>query len=106
MNYLIQIVELVKHHRLPEWALQIIAEVKMYYSDYPVTERDSILLTIDGLIDRITFTVRNTATSGEVIPTVIEDKQMTVFSLTGDTPYLKIFFKPTKREKIIDPFSI
>ena len=106
MNYLIQIVELVKHHRLPEWALLIIAEVKMYYGDYPVTERDSVLLTIDRMIDGISFTLRNTKTSGDVIPTSIEDKQMTIFSLTGDTPYLKIFFKPTKREKIIDPFSI
>lgn len=106
MNYLILIQECIQHSKLPEWALAIIAEVKMYYDKYPVTDRKSILHTIDSMIDSITFSVRNSRSTGDVIPTRIEGEEMTVYSLTGSTPYLKISFKPTRREKIIDPFSI
>lgn len=106
MNYLILIQECVQHNRLPEWALAIIAEVKMYYEKYPVTNRQSILLTIDSMIDSITFTVRNSRNTGDTIPTRIEGDEMTIFSLSGTTPYIKICFKPTRCETIIDPFSI
>lgn len=105
MNYLIQIIELVKHNKLPEWALAIKAEVAAWYGDQPVSSREDILHNIDtDIIDRQPFTVRNTKTSGEVIPTRIEDCQLTVFSLTGETPYLKILFRPTDREPI-NPFN-
>lgn len=106
MNYLILIQECVQHNKLPEWAIAVIAEVKMYYDKYPVTDRKSILHTIDSMIDHLTVTVRDSRSTGDVIPTRIEGEEMTVYSLTGSTPYLKISFKPTRREKIIDPLSI
>ena len=105
MNYLIQIVELVKHYKLPEWALAIKAEILGYYEDQPIDSRESVLNSIDtDIIDRQTFIVRNATTSGEVIPTRIEDCQLTVFSLTGETPYMQIFFRPTDREPV-NPFN-
>ena len=108
MNYLIHITECIKHSQLPVWALMILAEVETYYSNYPVSssERGSVLRTIDGMIDALAFDIRNSRTCGDIIPTSIEDNDMTIFSLSGKTPYIKLSFKPTKREKIIDPFSI
>lgn len=105
MNYLIQIVELVNHNKLPEWALAIKAEIRGYYEDLPIDSRESVLNSIDtGIIDRHTFIVRNATTSGEVIPTRIEDCRLTVFSLSGETPYMQISFRPTDREPI-NPFN-
>lgn len=108
MNYLIHITECIKHSQLPAWALMILAEVETYYSNYPVSgpERGPVLQTIDGMIDALSFDIRSSRTGGDIIPTSIEDNDMTVFSLSGKTPYIKLSFKPTKREKIIDPFSI
>lgn len=104
-NYLINIIELVKHHKLPVWALAIKAEVRSIYEGIPIGSKEIALNNIDNnIIDRLTFIHRKTVTSGKNIHTTIEDNQMTVYSMTGKTPYLKIIFRPTE-QKDIDPFN-
>lgn len=104
MNYLIQIIELVKHHQLPVWALTIISDVKMYYDGQPTSSRESVLQSIDRMINSITYTVRNSTCTGDNIPRVIIDNQMTIYSLSGNTEYIKIVFKHTEKP-VIDPFN-
>lgn len=103
MNYTLQVVELVKHYKLPEWALSVVAEAKMWHGGQVVSSRSSVLSSIKETIESQRIVIRNSVTTGDHIPAVIEDNQLTVYSLTGRVPLLKFFFKPTDRE-ITDPF--
>ena len=103
MNYILRVVELVKHSRLPVWALSVVAEAKVWYVNQPITSRESVLSEIKRIIASQSITIRNSVTTGDNIPAVIEDNQLTVYSLTGQVPLLKFFFQPTDKE-VICPF--
>ena len=107
MNYLIHITDCIKHSSLPDWAIMILAEINTYYDSHPIAESDrgSVLQTIDSMIDNLVFVIRAARTTGDIITTSIDEMAhtLTVYSLTGNRPYLKIGFEPTDMEKIIDP---
>lgn len=104
MNYILQIEELVKHSRLPVWALSVVAEAKMWHGGRVTDSRSSVLHSIKEIVESQRIVIRNSVTTGDDIPAIIEDNQLTVYSLTGQVPLLKFFFKPVDREMIY-PFS-
>lgn len=103
MNYKIVIKECINHSRLPFWALYVCSDIKGYYGDIIVegNERLNLLRTVQSNIkDNIRFVVRNTENTGKDIPSHLNEEELTltVFSLTGNRPYLEIGFECTEKD--------
>ena len=97
MNYLVTVSFLGKKASLPEWVFAFVAEVKFYYGEYPTNNRDETLNAIGKILDSQTVVTRKTKTSGKLIRREVENGEMTVFSIPGKTPYVRISFTPTDK---------
>ena len=95
MNYRIHIKELVPHRRLPDYCLEILAEVKGTWQGVPTALPKCAIGTIDSTIERMRFMGLNSqAISGSDVPRKESNDGMalTIYSRTGNTALVTIEF--------------
>ena len=95
MNYRIHIKELVPHRRLPDYCLEILAEVKGAWQGVPTNLPKCAIGTIDSTIENMRFAGLNSqAISGADVPRKESKDGMsqTIFSRTGNTALVTIEF--------------
>ena len=97
MNYLVTVSFLGKKSSLPAWVFAFVAEVKFFYENNPIDNRENTLRRISDILDRQIVVARKTKTCGKLIRRDVENGEMTVFSTAGKTPYVRISFTPTEK---------
>ena len=100
MSYRMKVKELVPHRRLPDWCLEILAEVKGAWSGVPTALPESAIGTIASMIGTMRFSgIKTDEFSGQSVPMDEnpDAKQLTIFSRTGNTALVEIKF--VKEEK-------
>lgn len=91
--YQIEVIELVRHSRLPNWLLRVKYIISELFSNGEVMDRDSALYLLDREIDGLVFIIRNTKQSGKIIQRRIIGNEMYFYTNYKNTPLLKIGFK-------------
>ena len=102
MNYILQIEELVSHSKVPDWAKATVANAKSWFGGRPIDSKDSTLSQILEDLKSQCIIIRNSEITGDLIPAVIKEQQLTVYSLTNQKPLLRFYFKTSDGE-IIEP---
>lgn len=102
MNYILQIEELVSHSKVPDWAKATVANAKSWFGGRPIDSKDSTLSQILEDLKSQRIIIRNSEITGDLIPAVIKEQQLTVYSLTNQKPLLRFYFKTSDGE-IIEP---
>lgn len=95
MSYRIRINEHVQHRRLPDYCLEILAEVKGAWVGVPTNLPKCAIGTIDSTIERMRFMGLNSqAISGSDVPRKEskDGKALTIYSRTGNTALVTIEF--------------
>ena len=95
MNYRIRIKEHVQHRRLPDYCLEILAEVKGSWMGVPTNLPKCAIGTIDSTIENMRFSGLNSqAISGADVPRKESNDGMslTIYSRTGNTALVTIEF--------------
>ncbi len=99
MSYRIRIKEHVQHRRLPDYCLEILAEVKGAWVGVPTALPKCAISTIDASIERMRFMgINSTVISGSDVPRKYSDDEMslTIYSRTGNTALVTIEFEEDK----------
>ena len=95
MSYRIRIIEHVQHRRLPDYCLEILAEVKGCWLGVPTNLPKCAIGTIDSTIENMRFSGLNSqAISGADVPRK-ESKDgmsLTIFTRNGNTALVTIEF--------------
>ena len=100
MSYRMKVNELVPPRRLPDWCLEILAEVKGAWSGVPTALPESAIGTIASMIGTMRFSgIKTDEFSGQSVPMEenLDAKSLTIFSRTGNTALVEIKF--VKEEK-------
>ena len=99
MNYRIHIKELVPHRRIPDYCLEILAEVKGAWQGVPTALPKCAIGTVDSSIERMRFMgINSTVISGSDVPRKYSEDEMslTIYSRTGNTALVTIEFEEDK----------
>jgi len=105
MGYKIKITEKVPHHRLPAWCLVLMADILGVWSDFVITDPDSVLVSISSNMDLAKFQGKNgEAFYGSGIRREVTGREMAVFALGSYVRELfRISFEPTDEKPVIFP---
>ena len=96
MSHRMKVKELVPHRRLPDWCLEILAEIKGAWMGVPTELPCSAIGTIGSMIGVMRFSgLGHDNFSGASVPMKEEDggKALTIYSRTGNTALVKIYFE-------------
>ena len=99
MSHRMKVKELVPHRRLPDWCLEILAEVKGAWMGVPTELPCSAISTIGSMIGRMRFSgIGTDSFSGASVPMreAAGGKSLTIYSRTGNTALVEIYFEEVK----------
>lgn len=96
MSYRMKVRELVPHRRLPDWCLEILAEVKGCWAGVPTELPACAIGTIDTMIGMMRFSgIKADQFSGAQVPRHESEDgyALTIYSRTGNTALVEIKFE-------------